>query len=436
MDPAGIQNLFTSVSGVFAIVLLVPFIAIGFALWMWGRRVLRVGVALAGLFVGALLGLGLAQLHGGSAASIVGSIVGAAAGVAIAIGMFRFSTALIAGSTAGLTTFCLSAAMLIDLPAMPAVDPATMQNLTASLPGMNKVAGVTQQFEQLEEAKQKIEQLQSAQAAGDTQRLAEVAESFQQPAPASQSQPEAEQPGMLKRIENNIKTARSGLNVESKTASDGKRHVVIRSKSAQTAAASQEKPNQSAAATVPSTPSGPIQLASAEEPGLPASMVVDPSAVFAGTPMDMPQFTVPWGKLTLCVVLSLVIGIGAMVACIEYHRTAVCIVSATLGSALLVSAIGAGIAQLGGPSMGWIVWLICTLALAAAGSFLQIVRMSSEGVEVVKEKRSRNKFAVNANDLEQERRFNPLVRAAAAQRSSCAAPVVDAKGPADPFRDA
>ncbi len=434
MDPAGIQNSLASVSGVLAIVLLVPFIAIGFALWMWGRRVLRVGVALAGLFVGALLGLGLAQLHGGSAASIVGSIVGAAAGVAIAIGMFRFSTALIAGSTAGLTTFCLSAAMFIDLPAMPAVDPATMQNLTASLPGMNKVAGVTQQFEQLEDAKEKIQQLQSAQAAGDTQRLAEVAQSFQQPAQASQ--PEPEQPGMLKRIENNIKTARSGLNVESKTASDGKRHVVIRSKSVQTAAASPEKPNQSASATEPSKPSGPIQLASAEEPGLPASMVVDPSTVFAGTPMDMPQFTVPWGKLTLCVVLSLVFGIGAMVACIEYHRTAVCIVSATLGSALLVSAIGAGIAQLGGPSMGWIVWLICTLALAAAGSFLQIVRMSSEGVEVIKEKRSRNKFAVNASDLEQERRFNPLVRAAAAQRSSCAAPVVDTKGPADPFRDA
>lgn len=423
MDPAGIQQVLTSASGVLAFVLLVPFIAMGFALWMWGRRVLRVGVALTGLLVGAVLGLGLAQLQGGAAASIAGSLLGAAAGAAIAISMFRFSTALLAGSTAGLTTFCLCAAMLIDLPSMPAVNPAAMQNLTASLPGMNKVAGVTQQFEQLEQAKEKIQQLHSAQASGDTQRVVQIAESMQQTKPASpaSTQPSPEQPGVLKRLENNIKTARSGLNVESKTAADGKRHVVIRSKSSDIAA---------------SEPGKPVQLASADEPGLPASMVVDPSAVFAGTPMDMPQFSVPWGKLTLCVVLSLVIGIGAMVACIEYHRTAVCIVSATLGSALLVSAVGAGVAQLGGPTLGWILWLLCTTALAAAGAFVQIRRLPADGIEVIKEKRSRNRFAVSAKDIEQESRFNPLVRAAAAQRSSCAAPVAETKGPADPFKEA
>ncbi|MFN5945589.1 MAG: hypothetical protein ACK5ZG_04820 [Phycisphaerae bacterium] len=419
MDPAGMQQFLSSASGMVALALLVPFALMGFALWLWGRRVLRVGVALLGLLTGALLGLGLAQLQGGSAASILGTVFGAAAGVAIAIGMFRFTTALLAGATVGATTFCMCVAMLIDLPALPATDPAAMQRLAASVPGMSKFNDVTQQLQQLEDTKETVQQLQSAQAAGDTERLAQIAQSIQQPAPQEKPEP----PSVLTRIENNIKTARSGLNVESTRAADGTRRVVIRS-----------KPSEAKAETEQASKS--IQLASADEPGLPSSMVVNPSAVFAGTPMDMPQFTVPWGKLTLCVVLSLVLGIGTMVACIEYHRSAVCIVSAALGSALLISSLGAAIAQLGGPAMGWILWLVCSIALAAAGAFVQIRKLPTDGIEIVKEKRSRNKFAVSVQDLERESRFNPLARATAAQRSSCAASAADTKGPADPFRDA
>lgn len=424
MDAAGMQQLVSTggVSTGLALVLLVPFLAAGAALWMWGRKVLRVSVGLGGLICGGLLGLGLAQLQGGAAASLIGAVLGAAAGLTAAIVMFRFTTALMTGLLAGLTTFSLSVSALIDLPKMPGLDPAAMQSLTGSLPGMQKLEGVTKQFEQLEQAKGKIQELQAAQAAGDTDKLMKLAQGMQQtPAenkPVVSEPAKVEQPGILKRIENNYKTAQSGLDVQSRTASDGKRHVVIRSKD----------DKQSGK---------PIQLASASEPGVPSSMVVDPGAIFAGTPMDMPQFSVPWGKLSVCVVLALVVGIGAMVACIEYHRKAVCVVSATLGAALLTSALSAGLSQLGGPSVGWIVWLVCTAALAAAGAFLQLRKLPAEETTVVKEKRSRNKFAVSAEDIAQESRFNPLARAAAAQRSSCAtaAPVTPTDS-GDPFREA
>jgi hypothetical protein len=415
MDAAGAQQIlsnFQGGGGLIGLLLLLPFAVSGLALWLWGTKVLRASVGLGGLVMGAVLGLGLAQLQGGMTVSIIGGVLGAAAGIAIAVLLFKFTTALLTGAISGFATFCVCVGLLIDLPTLPAMDMSAMPGVASAVPGLDKLESVTKQLNQLDQAKGTLQQLQAAQASGDHEKMLQLATEMQKPVatakPAETAKPAIQtaqhDEGLLKRIETNIKTTRSGLDVQATTTQNGKRHVVIRSKD--------EKQSSKS-----------LQITSADETGVPSSMVLDPGSVFAGTSLDMPAFTVPWGRLSVCVVLALAVGIGAMVVCMEYHRKAVCIVSASLGAMLLTTSASAAAAQLGGPSVAWPVWLVCMIALASAGAFVQLRKLPLGDAMKTQSKNSRSRMAASADDLN-ETRFNPLTRATAAQRSSFAAPLV------------